>query len=245
MTEKCSPEFQYIAENLRQIKENMARACLQAGRKEEDVRLMAVTKTVAADKINAALACGIDFIGENKVQELLSKLDALNPQSVEKHLIGHLQTNKVRQIVGVADMIQSLDSIKLAKEIAKQAEKSNIRQKVLLEVNVGKEESKTGFLPEEVTERVYEIAEMQHIQVEGLMAIPPICEKNSELRLHFKNMHKLFIDIRAKKIDNVSMSVLSMGMSGDYEDAILEGSSMIRIGSSIFGARTYNTSGGL
>ncbi|MDR1628639.1 MAG: YggS family pyridoxal phosphate-dependent enzyme [Oscillospiraceae bacterium] len=239
MTEKCSPEFRSIADNIKEIKENIARACAQAGRAEQEVRLMAVTKTVAAEKINAALACGIDLVGENKVQEMLSKLDSLHPRGVEKHLIGHLQTNKVRQVVGVADMIQSLDSVKLAKEIEKQAEKLNIRQKVLLEVNIGNEDSKSGFLPEALEESIHEIAGMPHISVEGLMAIPPICEKSDDVRLHFKNMHKLFIDIRAKKIDNVSMSVLSMGMSGDYKEAILEGATMIRVGSGIFGARIY------
>lgn len=232
-------KFIDIEENIKRIREKIAEAAVRSGRSEKDVRFMAVTKTVAPEYINHAIAQGIDLIGENKVQEFLGKKDALNLSGVEKHLIGHLQSNKVRKIITEVDMIQSVDSVSLATEIERQAEKNNMTAKVLLEINVGDEASKTGMDKSLFTENLYQIAEMKHISVKGLMTIPPICENNTELAKFFYEMQQLFIDIKAKNIDNVSMDILSMGMSGDFEQAIEFGSNLVRVGSSIFGARIY------
>lgn len=233
-------KFTDIEENIKRIREKIAQAAVKSGRSEKDVRFMAVTKTVAPEYINHAIAQGIDLIGENKVQEFLGKKDALKLQGVEKHLIGHLQSNKVRKIITEVDMIQSVDSVSLAQEIERQAEKNNMTANVLLEINVGGEASKTGMDKALFTESLYQIAEMKHISIKGLMTIPPICENQAELTKFFQEMHQLFIDIKAKKIDNVSMDILSMGMSGDFEQAIECGSNLVRVGSSVFGPRIYN-----
>lgn len=233
------PKFSDIQENVKFIRNKINEAALKSGRNENDVRFMAVTKTVDPVYINHAIDCGIDLIGENKVQEFLSKKDELRLEKVEKHLIGHLQSNKVRKIITEVDMIQSVDSVSLAKEIERQAEKNNMTANVLIELNVGDEKSKTGMDKSLFMESFLEIAEMKHICIKGLMTIPPICENNADLRKFFEEMYKLFIDIRAKKIDNVYMDILSMGMSGDYEEAILCGSNLVRVGSAIFGPRIY------
>ena len=232
-------KFIDIQENIKFIHNRINEAALKSGRSESDVRFMAVTKTVDPVYINHAIDCGIDLIGENKVQEFLSKKDELRLEKVEKHLIGHLQSNKVRKIITEVDLIQSVDSVSLAKEIERQAEKNNMTANVLLEINVGDEESKTGMDKSQFFEIFSEIAEMKHIAIKGLMTIPPICENNAELRKFFDEMYNLFIDIKAKKLDNVSMDILSMGMSGDYEEAILCGSNLVRVGSAIFGPRIY------
>lgn len=241
MTEKSFLEQRKadICYNLDVINEKIAEAAIKSGRNPEDVRLMAVTKTVDPMYINFALDHGVSLIGENRVQELLRKKDELHLDGVEKHLIGHLQTNKAGQIVGVADMIQSVDSVKIAKEIAKQSIKKGIKTDVLLEINIGAEENKTGFDASEFTESVYEIAEIDGIQVKGLMSVPPICENDTILCKFFENIYNIYVDIKGKKIDNISMQILSMGMSGDYEQAILCGSELVRIGSAIFGPRIY------
>lgn len=189
--------------------------------------------------INHAIDCGITLIGENKVQEMLRKKPNLKLTGVRKNLIGHLQTNKASQIVGEVDMIESVDSIKIAKEIGKQSVKKGLVTDVLLEVNIGREESKTGIMPEELDSVLYEAAEINGIHICGLMTIPPICEENTELCKFFENIYNMYVDIKSKKIDNVCMNVLSMGMSGDYKTAILEGSNHVRIGSKIFGPRIY------
>lgn len=233
------PKFIDIEENIKHIRERIASAAVKSGREEKDVRFMAVTKTVDPVYINHAIAQGIDLIGENKVQEFLGKRDSLNLGNVEKHLIGHLQSNKVRKIITEVDMIQSVDSVSLAREIERQAEKNNMTANVLIEINVGDEESKTGMDKSLFMESFAEIAEMKHISIKGLMTIPPICENSGELRKFFDEMYRLFIDIGSKKSDNVSMDILSMGMSGDFEDAILSGSNLVRVGSSIFGPRIY------
>lgn len=232
-------KFIDIEENLKVIRNRINEAAVKSGRSENAVRFMAVTKTVDPVYINHAIKCGIDLIGENKVQEFLGKKDALNLDGVEKHLIGHLQSNKVRKIITEVDMIQSVDSVSLAKEIERQAEKNNMTANVLLEVNVGDEENKTGMDKSLFLESFAEIAEMKHIHIRGLMTIPPICENKSELTKFFDEMYHMFIDIKAKKIDNVSMDILSMGMSGDFEEAILCGSDLVRVGSAIFGPRIY------
>lgn len=231
--------FKDIEENFKEINENIASAAVKSGRERKDIRFMAVTKTVEPVFINHALSLGIDLIGENRVQEFMGKKDELNLEGVETHLIGHLQTNKVKQIVGNVNSIDGVDSVKIAKEIGKISEKQNICTDILLEINIGAEESKFGFSPEAITQTVYEIAEISSVRVRGLMAVPPICDDSVKNRVFFENMHQLFIDIGAKKIHNVSMDILSMGMSGDYEQAVLSGANMVRIGSALFGARNY------
>ena len=231
--------FYDIDENFKEISSKIAEAASKSGRSSNDIRFMAVTKTVEPLFINHALSLGIDLIGENRVQEFLGKRDELKLDGVEKHLIGHLQTNKVRQIVGNVDSIDGVDSVKLAKEIGKVSSKLGITSDILIEINIGAEESKFGFSPESVTESVYEMSEIEGINIKGLMAVPPICDDSVKNRVFFENMHQLFIDIGAKKIHNVSMDILSMGMSGDFEEAILSGSNMVRIGSALFGARNY------
>lgn len=234
-----SKRFSDIEENYKEISEKIAQSALKSGRSEKDIRFMAVTKTVEPKFINHALSLGIDLIGENRVQEFMGKKDELNLTGVEKHLIGHLQTNKVKQIVGNVDSIDGVDSVKIAKEIGKISSKLGIVTDILLEINIGAEESKFGFTPDSIGESVHEISEIPGIFVKGLMAVPPICEDSLKNRVFFENMHQLFIDIGAKKMDNVSMSILSMGMSGDYDQAILSGANMVRIGSALFGARDY------
>ncbi len=234
-----SERFSSIEENLKYIREDIADAALNAGRKLDDISLMAVTKTVESKFINHAIDNGIKMIGENKVQELLMKEAELKLGNCDVHLIGHLQSNKVKKIVGKVDTIQSVDTVSIAKEIGKRSVEADVLTKVLLEVNVGNEESKFGFSYDEVFEKACEISEIQGICVDGLMCVAPICEKEAEIRAIFSNMHRLFIDIGAKKMDNINMNVLSMGMSGDYKQAILEGANLVRIGSAIFGARIY------
>ena len=228
-----------IEYNLDVINEKIAESAIKSGRNPSDIQLMAVTKTVDPIFINYALDYGVNMIGENRVQEMLRKKPDLHLQNVQKHLIGHLQTNKAGQIVGEVDMIQSVDSLKIAKEIAKQSAKKGIITDVLLEINVGDEESKTGFSKSEFMENLYRIAEIPEIRVKGLMTIPPICDDNTILCEFFENIYNIYVDIKAKKLDNINMNILSMGMSGDYEQAILCGSNLVRIGSSIFGPRIY------
>ena len=239
--EKFTPDekrIQTTVDNYKRVKEQVAEAAIKAGRKVEDVRLMCVTKTVEAEYINPVLDMGADLIGENRVQEYLGKKDFLHLNGVEKHLIGHLQSNKAKQIVGEVDMIESVDSIKLAKEISRQSAIKGVETNILVEVNVGKEESKSGVYIEALPELLYEIAELDSIRVKGLMTIPPICDEK-EVRKYFSAMYKSFIDFKEKRIDNIDMDILSMGMSGDYESAVLEGSNIVRVGSAIFGARKY------
>ncbi len=241
MTEKSWVEekFQDIEYNLKTIREEIAAAAALSGRSEQDIDFMAVTKTVDEQFINHAIACGINLIGENKVQEMLRKKPNLNLDGVRKNLIGHLQSNKAGQIVGEVDMIESVDSIKIGREIGKQSVKKGIVTDVLIEVNIGREESKTGFMPETVEESIAELSEVAGLHICGLMTIPPICEKNTELCKFFTNIYNMYVDIGSKKLDNISMNILSMGMSGDYAEAIRSGSNHIRVGSKIFGPRIY------
>lgn len=226
-------------DNYKRIKSDVEETAIKAGRNPNDVRLMCVTKTVEAEYINPVLDLGADLIGENRVQEFMGKKDALHLDGVEKHIIGHLQTNKVKYIAGEVDMIESVDSIKLAKEISKESKKHDTTTNVLVEVNVGKEDSKSGIYIEALEELLCEIATLDNIKIKGLMTIPPICDSDTEVRKYFESMHRAFDDIAHKGIDNVDMEILSMGMSGDYESAILEGSNIVRVGSAIFGARKY------
>ena len=228
-----------VEENYKRVLENVKECAVKAGRSEKDVRLMCVTKTVEPVYINKAIELGADLIGENRVQEYLGKRDELNLSGVERHLIGHLQTNKVKQIAGEVDMIESVSSVKLAKEISKVSLQKGIVTNCLVEVNVGKEESKSGIFLEELEETLCEIAELPAIKIKGLMTIPPICETPDEARRYFAMLRQSFIDIKDKKTDNIDMEILSMGMSGDYEAAVAEGSNIVRVGSAIFGARQY------
>ncbi len=239
MTENLSNEtvFKEIEENYRIILENLENAATQAGVARDSVRFMAVTKTVPPVFVNHALQLGIDLIGENKVQELLEKKEFLNG-NYEAHLIGHLQTNKVKKIIREVTMIQSVDSVKLACEISKQAKNAGLVMPVLLELNIGEEESKTGFLPTAFTENALEIAEMDAIRVCGVMSVPPVCDTQAEIRAWFEKVRKQYEKLK----DNnklKEMSVLSMGMSSDYEQAVLEGANLVRIGSALFGHRRY------
>lgn len=221
------------------INEIIAEAAMKAGKTRDDITFLSATKTVEPEYINYAISLGLSYIGENKVQELLSKYDQYNLENCSLQFIGHLQSNKVRQIVGKVDLIQSIDSMKLAKEVSKCSLKNNITSDILVEVNIGKEENKSGVMPEMLEELVEEISTLPAVNVKGLMTIPPICEKKDEIRRYFEKMNRLFLDISSKKLDNVSMDILSMGMSSDYYEAILEGANMVRIGSALFGNRIY------
>lgn len=240
MTEKQSIDLERFADidyNLARVRERVAEAAIKSGRRPEDITIMAVSKTVAPEYINHAIEQGIDLIGENKVQEYLSKKPDLLP--CKAHLIGHLQTNKVKQIVGEVAMIQSVDSVRLAHEIAKRSLQAGIVTDILAEVNVGGEESKTGIPWDEAVQTIELISQIEGIRLRGLMTVPPICEKTEQNREFFSKMSDLFVDIRSKKSDNKNVDILSMGMSSDYYEAILEGSTLVRVGTSIFGKRVY------
>ena len=226
-------------ENYSQIVKNITNAAEKSGRSFADITLLAATKTVDVDVINHAIKSGIKVIGENRVQEFLSKYNYYSPS--HKHFIGHLQTNKVKDIIDKVELIHSVDSLKLATEISKQAVKRGLTMDVLLEINIGDEQSKSGFSFDEATDAVEKIAKLGGLKVRGLMAIPPICEKAEQNRPYFAKMNKLFIDIGLKKIDNSSMDILSMGMSDDYVVAIEEGANMVRLGTALFGRRNYST----
>ncbi|MBQ8203714.1 MAG: YggS family pyridoxal phosphate-dependent enzyme [Clostridia bacterium] len=236
MMEKLSVNI--FEENYSRIKEEIALAAEKSGKAAEDIILLAATKTVDADVINHAIKSGIEYIGENRVQELKAKNDFYLP--VHKHFIGHLQTNKVKDVIDKVELIQSVDSVKLANEISRLAENRGKVMDILLEINIGNEESKSGFCEEEALDAVYEISSLKGVKIKGLMAIPPICEDEKILRGYFYKMHKLFVDIGAKKIDNSSMDILSMGMSEDFSQAIEEGANLVRIGTALFGRRNYN-----
>ena len=242
MTERISTEealdLGYIDENYKYIKNAIAEAALKSGRQPEDVRFMAVTKTVQPFIVNRAIAAGVGLIGENKVQELLGKLDELRTDGLEMHIIGHLQSNKVRKIVTVVRMIQSVDSLSLAQEISRRATENGVTMDVLTEVNIGCEWSKTGFAYDEITERSLAVDQLPGVNVRGFMAIPPVCETEDEARGYFEKTRRLFED--AKPLFNKpDFDTLSMGMSADYAAAVLEGSTLVRVGSALFGRRRY------
>lgn len=230
-------DAQQVRQNAARILEEVAREAARAGRDPAEIRVMAVTKTVDPQLVNEAIAAGIHLLGENKAQELCAKYDAYQKEGTEIHFIGHLQTNKVRQIVDKVSMIHSVDSLRLAQEIDRQCQKLDKVMPVLLEVNIGREESKGGVLPEQLEELLGQLTPLSHIQVRGLMAIPPVCEKPEEIDQYFSQMQQLFIDIKAKKLDNINMDCLSMGMSGDYLRAVRFGSNILRIGTALFGRR--------
>ncbi|MBP5618542.1 MAG: YggS family pyridoxal phosphate-dependent enzyme [Clostridia bacterium] len=224
--------------NFAEVTERIARAAREAGRDPAEITLLAATKTVPVEVINHAIAAGVPLIGENRVQELCAKWDALD-KSVPAHHIGRLQTNKVKMIVGKVAMIESVDSLHLAEEIARRSQALGITTDMLVEINIGGEEAKSGVLPEKAEELLCAIAPLEGVRVRGLMAIPPICENQAQISRYFEKMYKLFIDFSAKNIDNITMEQLSMGMSGDYEAAIRSGATIVRLGTALFGARYY------
>ena len=227
-----------VTENLKKVEERIQAACLRSGRKREDVTLIAVSKTKPVELLREAYDSGIRYFGENKVQELCAKYEEM-PSDIHWQMIGHLQRNKVRQVVGKAELIHSVDSLRLAEAIDKEAGKQGITARILLEVNMAKEDTKFGLMPEEVLDFTKEIVRFQNIRVEGLMTIAPFVADPEENRIHFANLRKLSVDIRKEKVNNVNMSILSMGMTNDYEIAIEEGATMVRVGTGIFGARNY------
>ena len=229
-----------IRDNIAAIRARMDATAIAAGRPAGEVLLCAATKTNDADRVKAAIRGGVDLCGENRVQELQQKAPLGAYEGAPVHFIGHLQTNKVKYVVGAVDVIESVDRVPLLEAIDQQARKKGVVQEILLEVNIGAEESKSGFTPEETLQIAAKMGDYPGVSLRGLMAIPPISvEKGDNLR-YFQQMHQLFIDISQKKYDNVSMVCLSMGMSDDFEDAIACGSTMIRIGTAIFGPRNYN-----
>lgn len=228
-----------LYENYEKVVENVKNACARSGRNFDDVTIIAVSKTKPLSDVEELLAHGVTEFGENKVQEMVDKYEHVS-KPVHWHLIGHLQTNKVKYIVDKACMIHSVDSVHLAKEIEKEAAKKNLVVKVLLEVNIAHEESKFGINETEVYDLIDTIKDMPHIHVMGLMTIAPFVENPEDNRIYFRKMYQLSLDIKSKCIDNIDMNVLSMGMTNDYEIAVEEGATMIRVGTAIFGARNYN-----
>lgn len=227
-----------VKEQLEEVEQRITAACERAGRKREDVTLIAVSKTKPVEVLQEAYDAGVRIFGENKVQELIDKYEVL-PKDIQWHMIGHLQTNKVKYIVDKVACIHSVDSLKLAEVIEKEAEKKDCKVNILIEVNVAEEESKFGLSMEEVIPFVEKVATFPHICIRGLMTIAPFVENAEENRTIFKNLHELSVDIMSKNIDNVNVSILSMGMTNDYEVAIEEGATMVRVGTGIFGKRNY------
>lgn len=228
-----------LKENLAGVEERIQAACIRAGRKREEVTLIAVSKTKPVSMIEELIEIGITNFGENKVQELTNKYEVL-PLSLNWHLIGHLQTNKVKYIVDKISLIHSVDSLKLAREIEKEATKKNVVCKILIEVNIAGEDTKYGVSYDEVLPLILEISKLSRVVVSGLMVIAPYTTNPEKNREYFRKLRHLYVDIKTKNIDNINMDILSMGMTGDYEVAIEEGATIVRVGTGIFGERDYN-----
>lgn len=228
-----------LKENLQQVEENVAAACSKAGRNRNEVTLIAVSKTKPLEMLNEIYGQGVREFGENKVQEMCDKIEQM-PEDINWHMIGHLQTNKVKYIVGKTALIHSVDSVHLAKEISKQAVKNQVSVDILIEVNIAQEDTKFGIRAEDTMQLVKDISLLPNIQIKGLMTIAPFVQNPEENRPYFKAIKQLSVDINKENIDNVSMDILSMGMTGDYMVAIEEGSTMVRVGTGIFGERNYN-----
>lgn len=228
-----------IADNLSQIEEKIALACERAGRSREEVKLIAVSKTKPVEDIQEAIAYGVRSFGENKVQELKEKMEILG-EELDWHLIGHLQTNKVKYIVGKVSLIHSLENMRLAEALDKEAKKRKTTVDVLVEVNVAKEDSKFGIKPEDAEGFIRQVSEFENIRIKGLMTVAPYTDMSEENRKYFKELKKIMVDLNSKNIHNVNMDVLSMGMTGDYEVAIEEGATLVRVGTGIFGNRNYD-----
>lgn len=227
-----------IAENIRDVERRIVQACERSGRNPEEITLVAVSKTKPVEKLEEAYAAGKRVFGENKVQELVDKYEVM-PKDIKWQMIGHLQRNKVKYIIDKVELIHSVDSIRLVETIDREAAKKGIIANILLEVNMAKEESKFGLMPEEVMDFIDEVVRYQNVRVQGLMTIAPFVDDPESNRKHFANLHKLLVDIRKKKVNNVTMNVLSMGMTNDFEVAIEEGATMVRVGTAIFGERNY------
>lgn len=227
-----------VKENLKKVQENIENACKRSGRLAEEVTLIAVSKTKPMEMIEEALAAGKTEFGENKAQEMKEKQEHL-PDNIKWHFIGHLQTNKVKYVVGRAELIHSVDSFHLAEVIQKECEKKQVEANILIEVNVAGENSKFGVKPEETEGLVRKIANLPLVHICGLMTIAPFVQNSEENRLIFRKLRKLSVDISNKNIDNIDMNVLSMGMTGDYEVAVEEGATHVRVGTGIFGERNY------
>ena len=228
-----------LKENLELVEKHIQTVCEHHDISREKITLVAVSKTKPVEMLQEIYEAGCRDFGENKVQELVDKYEAL-PKDIRWHMIGHLQRNKVKYIIGKVALIHSVDSLRLAETIEKESAKKNLVTDILIEVNMAREESKFGVFPEDVVELLYEIGKMSHIRVKGLMTVAPFVDnprKNSEI---FAKMHKLSVDIESKNIDNITMSILSMGMTNDYEVALEEGANMIRVGTAIFGERNYH-----
>lgn len=228
-----------LKENLAQVEKNIEAACKKAGRDRSEVTLVAVSKTKPISMLQEIYDEGIRDFGENKVQEIEAKYPEL-PKDIRWHMIGHLQRNKVKHVIDKACLIHSVDSYRLAEEINIQAKKKNLVIPILVEVNIADEESKFGISKEDAMESVKQISELENLRIQGLMTIAPFVEDPEENRTYFRGIKQLSVDIASKNIDNVSMNVLSMGMTGDYMVAIEEGATIVRVGTGIFGARNYN-----
>lgn len=229
-----------LKDNFETVEKNVAAACKRAGRDRSEVTLIAVSKTKPVEMLREVYDAGARDFGENKVQEICEKYDQL-PSDIKWHMIGHLQRNKVKQVIDKAALIHSVDSYRLAQEISVQAQKKGLTIPILVEVNIAGEESKFGISAEDTIQLVEEISVLPNLKIQGLMTIAPYVVDAEENRLYFRQIKQLSVDIKNKNIDNVSMDVLSMGMTGDYEVAIEEGATMVRVGTGIFGARNYNT----
>ena len=227
-----------IAENLQTVEKKIRQACEKAGRDRSEVTLVAVSKTKPIPDLEEAYKEGIRIFGENKVQELTDKYEQM-PEDIQWHMIGHLQRNKVKYLIGKTELIHSVDSLRLAEMIEKEAEKKQCVVKILIEVNVAEEDSKVGVHTEEVLPLIQKISTFSHIKICGLMTIAPNVKNPEENRLYFAKLRKLLVDIKGKNIDNINMDILSMGMTNDYEVAIEEGATMVRVGTGIFGVREY------
>lgn len=228
-----------LKENLQSVEENIKKACEKAGRKREDVTLIAVSKTKPVEMLQEIYDQNIRNFGENKVQEMCDKMEVL-PRDIKWHMIGHLQTNKIKYIIGKTELIHSVDSLHLAQEISKQAVKHDVQTDILIEINIANEQTKFGIDAGDTIQLVREIAVLPNIHIKGLMTIAPFVENPEDNRLYFRRIHQLSVDITKENIDNVSMDILSMGMTGDYMIAIEEGATMVRVGTGIFGERNYN-----
>ncbi|MEE1304555.1 MAG: YggS family pyridoxal phosphate-dependent enzyme [Agathobacter sp.] len=228
-----------LKDNLVEVEKRILEACHKAGRSRDEVTLIAVSKTKPVEMLQEIYDANIRDFGENKVQEMCDKMEVL-PHDIKWHMIGHLQTNKVKYIVGRTELIHSVDSIRLAREIQKQAVKKDVIVPILVEVNIAQEESKFGISKEETISLVKEIALLDHVAIKGLMTIAPFVEDPEDNRGYFKAIKELSVDINNQNIDNVTMDILSMGMTGDYTVAIEEGATMVRVGTGIFGERNYN-----
>ena len=228
-----------ITENLSMVESKIAAACKRAGRERDEVKLIAVSKTQPVEAIREAIEYGINSFGENRVQELREKTEIIK-DNLDWHLIGHLQTNKVKYVVGKVSLIHSLENIRLAEALDKEAAKLGITADVLAEINVAKEASKFGVNPEDAENFIREVSKFPNINIKGLMTVAPYTDISEENRKYFRQLKKIMVDLNSKNIHNVSMNVLSMGMTGDYEVAIEEGATLVRVGTGIFGSRNYD-----